>query len=85
MRGTKGSPVTASTQKRFEELYYALTEVMSENHLAKLISSEIGKTHPTALMYIRQTFSGGSEEVKRPYVTAMETIALTYLPQEESA
>lgn len=83
MRGSKGSPVTAKTQQRFEELYDLLTEHMSEHRLAVLISEQIDKAKNTVLMYIRERHYGGSEEVKRPYVTAMEIIAAPYLPKEE--
>lgn len=85
MRGSKGSPVTAKTQKRFEELYDLLTEHMSEHRLAVLISEHINKAKNTVLMYIRERHYTGSEEVKRPYVTAMEIIAIPYLPKEEAA
>jgi len=85
MRGSKGTPVTPHTQHRFEELYYLLTSHMSEHALAVLISERIGKAKNTVLMYIRQRFYGGSEEVKRPYVTAMEIIAVPYLNEKASA
>jgi len=85
MRGSKGTPVTPQTQRRFEELYDLLTEHMSEHALAVLISERIEKAKNTVLMYIRDRFYGGSEEVKRPYVTAMEIIAAPYLPKKEEA
>lgn len=85
MRGSKGTAVTAKTQQRFEELYDLLIEHMSEHRLAVLIAEQIEKEKNTVLMYIRRTFFGGSEEVKRPYVTAMEIIALPYLPKAEEA
>ncbi|MEW5833011.1 MAG: hypothetical protein AB1763_09270 [Campylobacterota bacterium] len=75
--------MTAKTQQRFEELYDLLTEHMSEHRLAVLISEQIDKAKNTVLMYIRERHYGGSEEVKRPYVTAMEIIAAPYLPKEE--
>lgn len=85
MRGSKGSPVTSATQRRFEELYDLLIEHMSEHRLAVLIAEQIEKAKNTVLMYIRERHYGGSEEVKRPYVTAMEIIVLPYLPKEEEA
>lgn len=85
MRGSKGSPVTATTQRRFEELYDLLIEHMSEHRLAVLIAEQINKAKNTVLMYIRQRFYGGSEEVKSPYVTAMEIIAKPFLPKAEEA
>lgn len=85
MRGSKGSPVTPKTQQQFEELYYLLTSYMSEHALAVLISDQIGKAKNTVLMYLRQRFIGGSEEVKHPYVIAMEIIAVPYLNEKASA
>lgn len=85
MRGSKESPVTSETQKRFEELYDLLILHMSEHRLAVLIAEQIEKEKNTVLMYIRRTFFGGSEKVKSPYVTAMEIIAKPFLPKAEEA
>ncbi len=67
--------VTATTQQRFESLYYNLTQIYTEYTIAGMIARIIGKSIMTVYMHFRRNFSGGYESSKRQLITAMEKIA----------
>lgn len=66
--------VTATTQQRFEVLYFNLTQIYSEYTIATMIAQIIEKSIMAVYMRFRRNFSGGYESSKRQLVAAMEVI-----------